>query len=161
MLTSGPSLQFYGMGVRASVRIATEIWSTRSKLKGTSKSIRTIGAAMGTEAEAQVHHKANSVTPNPCVVSVIVLNVIKCSIRFYLWLDATIRSSDSDRSVQESRASPNSSPAAWVKSRSLLIRRCRNTTLLYQVERFWGHLPRFDKVWQPRLHIPPAVPIFE
>lgn len=77
-----------------------------------------ISAATAKEADEQIRHRANLVDLNPCTEPLILLSVIGCSIRPYLWMNGTIRPSNSDLLIHESRVSPGPSPSLWVDLRT-------------------------------------------
>jgi len=77
-----------------------------------------VSPAAAKEADEQIRHRANSASLNPASHTLILLSIVGCSIRPYLWMGGQIRPSNVDITIHESRVSEGPSPSLWVDLRS-------------------------------------------
>lgn len=78
-----------------------------------------VSPATAKEADEQIRHRANSASLNlPASHTLILLSIIGCSIRPYLWMGGQIRPSNVEVTFHESRVLEGPSPTLWVDLRS-------------------------------------------
>jgi hypothetical protein len=100
-----------------------------------------VSAAIAKEADEQIRHRANSVSLNPASPTLILLSVIGCSIRPYLWMGGQIRPSNIEVTIHESRVSEGPSPSLWVDLRGDHGKRLFQQVLLDVVRILGGRGP--------------------
>ena len=93
-----------------------------------------VDSATAKEGDEQIRIRANSIHLNNCSDPIVLLSIIGCFFRPYLWMNNTIRPSNFDVFIHESRVSTSPSPTLWLDLRTDIGKRTLQQVILDVVQ---------------------------